>query len=609
MLHGWTGSNESWDEFYQDNDIENIYGVFDEDDHVFWAMPNATNTHDYYQDCCTFLCIFNCDFLVDSTLNDNLDGPDNMFNNNATDDDVQWVFPNENNQLLPGCLYAYSFNVGKNNDGTIFKNAVLASTAPCDDCSDNNEAAAYKQGYALKRAIEAVLAANPGKGKVILAAHSMGGLCGREYLQRLDQNGNPQWWVDSTQQDGHKVAKLITLGTPHRGSNTFGNVTFNESSNRNDLPDLRSEGIRDLRYSYEDGSLNDDIPGVYLYGGAESGISDFAFSYWSKDVNCDGDENDEILGINENGTNQGFAEVWDGTIDNPILPLPLNIKYTYYVSDADVAVDEKRQWLFEGGTGSVSDFNDGTSVSVPRDAVDHRRSDRINVSRFHLNQTDDVVNVIRALDEPDYPDMAYEIVAGQYYFGLAQKRATKVPDSSEYSLLGNNEIDGDWFALNDVDTAYQYIITFLPHPGLSGRLDFYGELSDNTSNTNVADTTLSWPVGTDTILLKTKSGNYFKSFLRISHDVFSTTGNVNDVWKSPYYFILEPVRPCVNNLSVSGLQEISTYRAGETIISDASVVQNGNMQFYAGQSVDLLPGFSVDSTALFSAQIDSCIID
>ena len=32
------------------------------------------------------------------------------------------------------------------------------------------------------------------------------------------------------QVDGHRVAKFITLGTPHRGSNTFGNLTFDGDS-------------------------------------------------------------------------------------------------------------------------------------------------------------------------------------------------------------------------------------------------------------------------------------------------------------------------------------------------------------------------------------------
>ena len=49
-----------------------------------------------------------------------------------------------------------------------------------------------------------------GRDKVILMGHSMGGLAAREYLQ------NPSNW----QLDGQThVAKLVTTGTPHGGSN------------------------------------------------------------------------------------------------------------------------------------------------------------------------------------------------------------------------------------------------------------------------------------------------------------------------------------------------------------------------------------------------------
>jgi pimeloyl-ACP methyl ester carboxylesterase len=608
LLHGWTGSNESWSDFYEDADVASIFGTFDTDDHVFWAMPNATNTHDYYIDCCTFFCFFDCEYVVDSTINDNIEGPDGIFNNNATDDDVQWVFPNENNVLLPGCLYAYSFNVGKNNDGTIFKNSVFTSTAPCNDCSDNNEAAAYKQGYALKRVIEAVLAANPTKDKVVLAAHSMGGLCGREYLQRRDANGHPQWWVDSTAADGHKVAKFITLGTPHRGSNTLGNLTLDEHHNRNDFPDLQSEGLRDLRYSYEDGSLADDIPGTYLYGGLESDVPSFLFEYWSIDVNCDGDDDDEIIGINENGLNQGMADVWDGTIDNPLMPLPTNIKYTYYVSDADGAVDDARQWIFLGGDGDSGDYNAGTSVSVPFDGVNHRRSDRINVSRFHLNQTDDIANVIRAMDEADYADMAYEIDRDIWYYGLAQQRADQVPLTSEWTLTGNEFIDGDWYFIDLLDTVYQFHFDIIPHPALTGRVDFYSFIPDLFSNNAVADTSISWSGGSDTLHLSTAFGNYpgAKYYFRITHDLNSATTNINDLWKSPYYFHVNMTEECEQNLLITGELSTATFRVEQQINTNAIIGDSAQVEFQAATSINLLPGFETEASAQFHAKIDSC---
>jgi pimeloyl-ACP methyl ester carboxylesterase len=71
-----------------------------------------------------------------------------------------------------------------------------------------------RQGYELAAILQAVLAANPGAGKVILVAHSMGGLAAREYLQglaRIDPS------AASIPYRGD-VAQLIVIGTPHLGT-------------------------------------------------------------------------------------------------------------------------------------------------------------------------------------------------------------------------------------------------------------------------------------------------------------------------------------------------------------------------------------------------------
>jgi pimeloyl-ACP methyl ester carboxylesterase len=70
------------------------------------------------------------------------------------------------------------------------------------------------QGAELSAIIQAVLDANPGKGKVILVAHSMGGLAAREYIQGMAQEFNTAKWI----QYRNDVDKLITIGTPHQGS-------------------------------------------------------------------------------------------------------------------------------------------------------------------------------------------------------------------------------------------------------------------------------------------------------------------------------------------------------------------------------------------------------
>ena len=80
--------------------------------------------------------------------------------------------------------------------------------------SDNQGLSFDVQGGELAAIIKAVLDANPGKTKVLLIGHSMGGLAAREYLQGLARELNA---VTTIPYRGD-VAKLITVGTPHQGS-------------------------------------------------------------------------------------------------------------------------------------------------------------------------------------------------------------------------------------------------------------------------------------------------------------------------------------------------------------------------------------------------------
>lgn len=610
LMHGWTGSNESWEEVYTDANVEDIFGSFDTDNHVFWAMPNAEDTHVYFEDCCTFLCLFQCTYLDEDLTNDDINGTDGVFSDNGEDDDVQWVFPNEDNILSPGCLYAYSFNVGKNNDGTIFKNPFFSSTAPCDDCSDNNEASVYKQGYAVRRAIEAVLDANPGSEKVILVGHSMGGMAGREYLQRTDDNGDPAWWVDPSSPDGHKVAKFATLGSPLRGSNLLSSVTFQDPDldpdvKRNDLPDLNSEAIRDIRWSYADGLFSDDA-GVYLFGGVEADISN---DYWSYDVNCDGDTDDIITGVNISGLDQGFDDPWDGTTYNPDMPLPTNLKYTYYVSDGDGAISHDRQWLFTGGDGEFDDYNNGVSVSEPNDGVDHRLSDRVNSSLFHTNQNNDVDGVMRLIDEGDYPFFAFEVDTTDWYFGLTQVRGELVPADSEYTSSGNAMIDGDWYEVTLADTVYSISVDLVSHDQLSGRVDVYGSDPGDYNNAN-ADAFAIWntnnvdTISTDLPIAQYLPGTYY---IRVTHDLSSISGDAETYWETPYTFKISTVDECVNYLALTGLMEDGTFRAANTITSNAVLTNAMETNYFAGDTISLTHGFETPNTTIFQAAINGCL--
>lgn len=77
------------------------------------------------------------------------------------------------------------------------------------DFTDNNDLSFYDQGIELKQVIDCVKTIT-GQSKVILVAHSMGGLAARNYLQGII----PARFEND-------VAELITIGTPHAGSVTL----------------------------------------------------------------------------------------------------------------------------------------------------------------------------------------------------------------------------------------------------------------------------------------------------------------------------------------------------------------------------------------------------
>lgn len=403
FIHGYISNETAYEGVYNDADFINIWG---ERADVFYTMQNTSPSS-------------------------NIWGNDGIPNN--SDDDVLTWFTNETNELNPGCVYAVDLENAWNED---VNNPIIDKNG--DDAisffdSESNEAAIYKAGVMLKNCISAVLAANPDKKKVIIVGHSMGGLHTREYLQRLDSGGTPLWWVDPSSPDGHKVARVLTNVTPHLGSNTFGNVNSikdeKEEVSRDGFPDINSSAARDLRYNWSCGFLGlSTCTAAYLYGGEEGA----SYGYWHEDVNCDGDEDDfDIIGINIDGETQGVGDEWDGTYANPAIPLPTNIRYTWFTSDilgfdGDGVVAWERQWLYE---------ND---IATPNDGVNWRLTDTLLTNRIHTSAQSSPHDIIRGIDEPDYPIFAYEIEMEHLYADVLTYRSTRVPE-------GTPTMDVDFF--------------------------------------------------------------------------------------------------------------------------------------------------------------------
>ena len=299
----------------------------------------------------------------------------------------------------------------------------------------SDQAAIFKQGYALSKVIKEVLDFT-GAEKVILVGHSMGGLAIREYLQRTEANHIHTNWIDPYSEDGHKVAKVITLGTPHLGSNTGLDPTKSSVLNE------KTEAVRDMKWEYDSyTNCNGSPVGIYLFGGNENCIAptDDNETFYNVDINCNGSTTDNIIGID-------FS-----TYDNPVMPLPEDLPYTWitsiYASSGDLtgdgAVAIGRQWLYVGNEPAPLGITDTLMTDV-----------------FHTSEPDDFYTVIRGLDEPSNLDFAYFISLDTQYLGFTTYQT-------------NMEIfDADAYFFR-CDPNSQYIISIANEESFAHRIEIY----------------------------------------------------------------------------------------------------------------------------------------
>ena len=264
----------------------------------------------------------------------------------------------------------------------------------------SGQAAAAKQGLAVADAVAEILDAT-GAPEIVLVAHSMGGLAAREYLQ------NPQYWpMGPDGEPHHRVAKLVTSGTPHNGSNF--SVGWLE-----DLGDLfgfdieqRSDAVRDLRTSY----FYSGDPGVFLFGGVEddSVLWDFLFQdFWNVVINCNGQEGDVIVGLNE----KALAD---------------DLEFACITSYDD---------------GVVSSFSSDALVTT----YDPSHRERFFVNGvFHTSLNDELGLTLQGMDEPDVAATAYPLAAGQTTMGFTSPQGMDAP---------HPDLDVDVYAVDVPETS------------------------------------------------------------------------------------------------------------------------------------------------------------
>ncbi len=333
FVHGFTSSNTTWDQLK--TDLQNNYG-----------------------------------FSYGGNMNFCLNQDNDLTTSNAATDYKDWT---NVASLAPADFYTVNFDTDPN--GNNITNSSVSSAL------ESNQAGIVKQGLAIRDAIKHVLQVT-GKTKVILCGHSMGGLSSREYLQR------PAIW----QADGqHHVAKLVTLGTPHGGSNLTGAGLGGLGG-----LDEYSEAVRDFRTSY----FWSGEPGVYLFGGHELySVMTFYpfFNYWNADVNCNGVDADNslIVGINQK-------------------PIPSDIAYSCMIGNAS-------------GTGdfvvsmSSADLNNYRTVNA----------DTFLVNAIHTSLTSQTPVIVKALDESKNTATAFSILPNQFYSGLFTDQSITAPTAAD----------------------------------------------------------------------------------------------------------------------------------------------------------------------------------
>jgi pimeloyl-ACP methyl ester carboxylesterase len=328
--------------------------------------------------------------------------------------------------LIPGDYYCVNFDVGY--DGSVHPDGNVYDVR-------SNQSAIAKQGMAIKWAIKAVLEAT-GRDKVILMGHSMGGLAARAYLQ------NPDLWQAG---GNHHVAKLVTTGTPHGGSNTsaFGFPIGGLSE--------QSEAIRDLRASY----YYSTDKGIYLWGGVEiqnaTHMND-GYGFYNVDVNCNGVINEQIVGLNEKN-------------------IPSDADYACIIGKCTGCLIAT-----EAGDGVVPAANADLKLIYTTAAIHQFYYTAYAATEIHTALPGQTFQNMQGLDEPSEFNLAYTVALETTYTGFTtiQPVGGKALDEDHYQFKINqpgtlsvkvNKTDLTDLTADVYDASYSNVCATVHSPG------------------------------------------------------------------------------------------------------------------------------------------------
>jgi PKD repeat protein/pimeloyl-ACP methyl ester carboxylesterase len=371
---------------------------------------------------------------------------------------------NNRSNLSKGDYYYVNFDV--NPEGT----------SPTRSTIISNQSAIFKQGKAVSDAIRHVLAVT-GQQKVILVGHSMGGLASREYLQ----NSN-NWQSDGE----HHVAKLLTIATPHGGSDFGSLINLGILAGK----DERSEAARDFRYP------NLFYRGAYLYGGYERTYSGI-YSY-NDDNNCNGAEGDPIEGLN-------YQPFYNNLAYSCIIGRNGSAGGDNFVSDfrADITQIRGREPV---STGVVSDrfWVEPSELGLASSSKD-----------FHSNLTHLTPRIMAGLDEPYNSSLAYYIEPQGLYFGFIT--------TQDNTNTNNANAPADWDAykiLLNANGSLRVIIGDIPVPAFAFSLL-------NSNGQSVATVQAIGRSNIDTTITNLSQGRY---------TLYIGGNPTANSWRFPYVF-------------------------------------------------------------------------
>ncbi|UGS22667.1 T9SS type A sorting domain-containing protein [Flavobacterium channae] len=406
----------------------------------------------------------------------------------------------------------------------------------------SNQSAIAKQGAAVRVAVQRVMEVT-GKNKVILVGHSMGGLASREYIQN-----SYNWQADNQ----HHVAKLLTLGTPHGGSNASDNVLAFMTGT-----DVSSEAIRDLKTTY----YYSGEPGHFLFGGLEAqnstSMNDNSYSpdFYNSDINCNGITGETIQGLNQKSI--------DNLIDfSCVIGRITNAFGSNITTDGVVPEPSSNMNTYLTGLtypAKLFYFNSG-----------------YDIIENHTELPGYPYQMMQGLDEPNFKELAYVINTNKNYIG--------------YTTIQNpTGADNDYFRFTVADNVNAVVnVSSIVTSSMNGTILNAAGVAVGASQNNSGNTlSFTRVLAPGDYFLKLTSTNPTNTNYQTPYQFnITTTLSVDDTDLESFVFYPNPVKDILHldNLSITKasiysilgqLIETKTFENTTSNILDVSNLESG----------------------------------